>query len=440
MRKLALAPDLRDVLVVGDELRVTRFRSAEILAVDAGGAMMARAVPPLFRSVAVRGGQAFSAAVAWRALALPDGRVAVVHQRGCDEVVQHGGGRGGYGSSASSCDAIVHSAISVMDADGTVRGGPALGGLPLPVDMAVSPDGRELAVVSAANAYDPGLPSIAVLSLADTTDGPGTSESCHVAGRRDCPGCRTAVPVVTGEAIAVAFTPDGGLVVQTREPAALTLSGGPSPIVLSTDSRADTGHQVFHANAGAGVACASCHAEGLDDGRAWNFACIGARRTQSLQTGLRGTEPFHWNGDEKNFAALAHDVFTMRMSGPELTDGQLGATLSWIDGQPRMARASAADSAAAARGEAAFAKAGCAACHAGARFTNGETVDVGTGGAFQVPSLVGVGNHPPYLHDGCAATLADRFLPTCGGGDRHGTPSVLSAGELGDLVTYLGTL
>ena len=238
------------------------------------------------------------------------------------------------------------------------------------------------------------------------------------------------MPAVNGEAIAVAFTTEGSLIVQTREPAALTVGAGGSPIVLSTDSRADTGHQVFHANAGGGVACASCHAEGLDDGRAWKFACIGARRTQSLQTGLRGTEPFHWNGDEKNFAALAHDVFTMRMSGPELTDGQLGCDALLARRPAAHGARARADRAAAGRGEEAFAKAGCAVCHAGARFTNGETVDVGTGGAFQVPSLVGVGNHPPYLHDGCAATLADRFLPSCGGGDRHGTPSVLSAGEL----------
>ena len=46
-------------------------------------------------------------------------------------------------------------------------------------------------------------------------------------------------------------------------------------VTLSTASRADTGHLVFHANAGGGLACASCHAEGNDDGRVWNFACHG---------------------------------------------------------------------------------------------------------------------------------------------------------------------
>jgi hypothetical protein len=45
----------------------------------------------------------------------------------------------------------------------------------------------------------------------------------------------------------------------------------------------------------------------------------------------------------------------------------------------------------------------------------------------------------PYLHDGCAATLADRF-GACGGGDRHGATSTLSSAELADLIAYLETL
>jgi hypothetical protein len=443
VRALQLPSDLRDVVVVGGELRVSRFRAAELIAVDGQGAVTARVTPPTFRSTEVRGGQAFSAAVAWRAVAMPDGGVAMVHQRGCDDVVQHGGGRGGYGSNNASCDAILHSAISLVAVDGTVTNGPALGGLPLPVDLAVSPDGAQMAIVSAANAYDPGFPTVAVVSTRDVRDGAASGDNgagrCHVPGRDACDGCTAAVPSAFGEAIAVAFAPDGSVMVQTREPAALAIGTG-SPIVLATDSRADTGHQVFHANAGAGVACASCHAEGLDDGRVWNFACVGARRTQSLQTGLRGTEPFHWNGDEKDFPTLVHDVFTMRMSGPELTAAESTATLAWIDAQPRVTRAAPTDTAAVARGQALFAKAGCVGCHTGDHLTNETTVDVGTGGMFQVPSLVGVANHPPYLHDGCAATLADRFNPACGGGDRHGLTSGLAPSEIADLVTYLGTL
>ena len=101
---------------------------------------------------------------------------------------------------------------------------------------------------------------------------------------------------------------------------------------------------------------------------------------------------------------------------------------SWIDG------------ASAARGKAIFERAdvGCATCHSGAKLTNNATIDVGTGGAFQVPPLVGVGWRTPLRHDGCGATIADRFgaCKTTG----HGTTSTLSPPDIVDLSTYLESL
>jgi mono/diheme cytochrome c family protein len=132
------------------------------------------------------------------------------------------------------------------------------------------------------------------------------------------------------------------------------------------------------------------------------------------------------------------------MSGPELLADQTDAILTWLDGQPRVKRTAPADPAAVGRGQTIFNRpidgTSCATCHAGPGMTNSKTVDVGTGGALQVPSLVGLGNHPPYMHNGCAATLLDRFNPACGGGDKHGVTSRLAASELADLVSYLQTL
>ncbi len=81
----------------------------------------------------------------------------------------------------------------------------------------------------------------------------------------------------------------------------------------------------------------------------------------------------------------------------------------------------------------------CATCHGGPALTNNQTVDVGTGGAFQVPSLRGLAARAPYLHDGRAATLRERFEPS-GGGDRHGRTSGLTPMQISDLTAYLQTL
>jgi hypothetical protein len=64
---------------------------------------------------------------------------------------------------------------------------------------------------------------------------------------------------------------------------------------------------------------------------------------------------------------------------------------------------------------------------------------VGTGGKFQVPSLIGVAWRAPYLHSGCAATLEARF-GDCGGGELHGHTAQLAAGERTDLIAFLKSL
>ena len=46
----------------------------------------------------------------------------------------------------------MHHCITRINRDGTTHSGPALASLVLAVDMAVSPDGKQVAVVSAGNA------------------------------------------------------------------------------------------------------------------------------------------------------------------------------------------------------------------------------------------------------------------------------------------------
>jgi mono/diheme cytochrome c family protein len=320
---------------------------------------------------------------------------------------------------------IVLGVLTALGADGSVVLNvpfPAV----LPLDTAVSPDGSAVAAVAPGNALTSGLDTVFVFSACglqqESTSilaGDGTSE----------------------QPIAVAFAGGAQLLVQTREPAELRIYGAAAPITiaLSSVSRRDTGQDVFHTQAGGMIACASCHPEGGDDGHVWILDGK-RRRTPSLQGTIAGTAPYHWPGDEADLNVLVKDVYTVRMSGALLPDDQRNALTGWVQAVPPPAAPAWSNSRAAQRGQALFERTdvGCRTCHSGAKFTNNKTVDVGTGGAFQVPPLVGVGWRTPLMHDGCAATIADRFGACSTAG--HGSTASLSAGEISDLVSYLETL
>jgi cytochrome c553 len=253
----------------------------------------------------------------------------------------------------------------------------------------------------------------------------------------------TKLPSTTGEqAVAVTFAPSGELLVQSREPATLrildTTQSTWRTVPLSQVSRADLGHEIFHSTAGALVACASCHPEGGEDSHTWILDGE-ARRTPSLRGTIAGTAPYHWPGDQADIPSLLTDVYTGRMEGAPLTTAQSQTLEAWVNAIPAPPAPSWVDAASAARGQALFASTGCTTCHSGTKFTNNQTVDVGTGGFFQVPPLVGVGWRTPLLHDGCAATIADRF-GACATPQHSGSAAALTADQVADLTTYLETL
>src|SRR5262249_44595880 len=153
--------------------------------------------------------------------------------------------------------------------------------------------------------------------------------------------CQSLVPPpsqtpVQGEVIAVGFDKFDRVVVQTREPATLQIPEAGLTISLSNTSRADTGHMIFHASSGGGIASASRHLEGQEDGRTWSFACLGPRRTQSLGGGITGRAPFHWDGELKDFPALVDQIYVGRMSGRTLTTDQMNAAYGWLDTIPQL--------------------------------------------------------------------------------------------------------
>jgi mono/diheme cytochrome c family protein len=139
---------------------------------------------------------------------------------------------------------------------------------------------------------------------------------------------------------------------------------------------------------------------------------------------------------------VMNEVFVKRMGGEPQTPARMNAIASYVNQLADVPRSTPTDGDAVARGAAIFhdPDVGCTACHDGPRMTNSTTVDVGTGGLFQVPSLVGLSRGGPYMHNGCAAKLRDRFTAPCGGGDRHGHTSSLSPAQIDDLVAYLASL
>lgn len=504
MQTLRLAPNLRDVLVAGEHVLVSRLKTAEVLDVDLDSGRYVSARPaPLEQHLELadpsRQSRTLEPDGAFRMVDGGPSGVVLLHQLastapiqlepGDEEPVDESasvppserrmprpdpaGGATAYGGAVGDCSGIVHGAISQMSPGGSslVTGMP-LGRAVLPVDIAVSPDQR-WGVVAHAGAADPERP----MSGGPMADGPTASldGSAGAQGRisvhelsdvqalggplgDEC-APRVGEVDIDGQVTAVAFNPKTDeeavragtwIVAQTREPAALHFidevgSGVSATVSLSDVSVRDTGHDLFHRDTGAGIACASCHLEGGDDGHVWHFDPIGPRRTQSVNVGLRGTEPFHWDGDMHDLGMLVDEVFVRRMGGAHQSQPRLDALGEWLFSLEALPPQLPATDPAAERGRALFesAEVGCSGCHSGRALTNNQSYFVGTtesGHELQVPSLVGIGYRAPFLHAGCAETLADRFDPSCGGGDSHGQTSQLSSAEIEDLVAYLRTL
>lgn len=452
---IRLEPDLRDVVVSGERLFVTHFRAAAIDVLDSGGAIEAHSTLSLYLP---DGGGKFAPAVAWRAVAAPDGHVVIAHQRARIDslslVHDEEDGPGGYVGNGCTT-AAVHSSITVLDSKGIAINGDDDGGMSqmtLAVDLAVSASGTRVAIVAA------GSQRILEGPLADIIQSDGCADDRP--GRTTAALGDAALPIGSGslrvlpsspEPIAVAYGALDRVIVQMREPSRLEIHDPATGAIvgrvdLGGESRLDTAHRMFHGNpdsSNAPIACASCHPEGGDDGHTWTFEGVGSRRTQSLRGFSPETAPFHWEGDLPNAGALVDQVFVRRMGGAPQSAARKTALENWMRHIPEAAASTGIDPSAASRGRGMFFDdgVGCAGCHSGSLTTDNVTVDVGTGAAFQVPSLRGVGARAPYMHDGCAPRLMDRFTNVyCGGGDLHGKTSQLSSENLSDLVAYLETL
>lgn len=434
--------ELRDAWATPQGFRALTFRSATVVDLDPEGATTRTTTLP---EVALPDGAgqpaSFAPRVAWRGVRLANGSLVVVHQRHVEgdisaiQVPTAPPAPAYYGNTCSS--AVVRSAVSVIDAEGRVTGSRELGGV-LPVDLALSKDGTRLAVASAASHGFEVLPV------------------SHVAGAGVSGGTCGTTPRAPAFADdrgldAVGFTPKGDLVVHATEPNRIELiplgDEAPARILLSAAPIATPGSTLFHdATASPGtttvpIACASCHPEGREDGHVWTFFQKKVR-TQTTAGGIGGTAPFHWSGTLRTTTELLDDTFVTRMGHAKPSLETVRSLDGWVAGIAAPKRSSRATAEQLAHGEALFndPTVGCATCHSGVALTNNATVDVGTGGKFQVPSLRGVASRGPWMHDGCATSLRARFEPGSCGGTAHGQLGRLTSADLDDLTAWLETL
>lgn len=227
------------------------------------------------------------------------------------------------------------------------------------------------------------------------------------------------------------------------------------------------------------LSCGACHFEGLEDGRVWDFSTLGEglRNTVALlgrPSQEHGRLNWSANVDEvqdferqirllfKGVGFLPDEIYLEGTRSEPLGDPLAGlspeldalaayvASLDRVNPSPyRNPDGSLTPDGEA--GQALFLKLGCDFCHAGAGFTDsprGTLHDVGTLSelsgeragdllfGIDTPTLLGVWETAPYLHDGSAASLRD-VLTTRNVDDLHGYVSILSEAELDQLVAYL---
>jgi hypothetical protein len=391
------ADDLRDVVQRPHDVLVSTFRDARILAVADDGS-----VTPVLQHPSFTPG---TRQVAWRMVGRGTGALMTFQEEAIFPLTEscqaYGGPNGG----------VVGLALAYVDeslVESRWTGQPEV---PLAVDLAVSTSGLWSLVSAGTN-------------LVVQQHSIGGGEFHHDLG---------------GEPVAVAYRGEE-LVVFSREPSQLSFAiegQVPRTVTLPGVSVKSTAHALFHRVTQAGLACASCHPEGRDDGHLWTLP-EGKRRTNTLRGGLKASAPFHWQGDRADMGALLEDVLVHRMGGTRPSMDASSSLMDWLDAMPAIPGPGNLDAAAVLRGKALFesTEQGCATCHAGALGTNNTNNDVGTGGSFQVPRLVGLASHPPYFHDGSIAKLEDRFSPAAGG-ELHGHPALLTAGQKADLIEYL---
>jgi hypothetical protein len=193
------------------------------------------------------------------------------------------------------------------------------------------------------------------------------------------------------------------------------------------------------------ISCASCHNDGMDDGRVWDLGGFGegVRKTIPLRGRGTGHGLAHWTGNFDEIHDFENQIRSLNLGTGFLTPAEFIATAPPL-GAPKAGLSPDLDALAAyvaslstgftsphrpgpgtlspsaQQGRSEFASQGCLDCHALPQLTDSPAAlrhDVGTIDAasgerlgqpldgFDTPGLLAVWASPPYLHDGAAQTL-----------------------------------
>lgn len=295
----------------------------------------------------------------------------------------------------------------------------------------------------------------------DVITGPGGFQAVSFSGvgevavrhggrlRRIPVGRHPEAMLLAGDDLYVANRFDDSLSVIDLERGAVrqTISLGPAPQLTS----AQRGELLFfdaRLSHDGWLSCHSCHTDGHSSGLLVDTLGDGdygaPKRIPSL-LGTTGTGPWGWTGSAATLDEQVRKSVLTTMHGEPLDDHQVADLVAYLESLPaapprEFERQQRAAQELVARGRQLFAVRGCGECHAGPRFTSSETFDVGLADEqnrrqFNPPSLRGVGQRSPLLHDGRAAGLRDLL-----GRVRHQLAAPLSDQELEALRAYLRSL
>jgi mono/diheme cytochrome c family protein len=210
--------------------------------------------------------------------------------------------------------------------------------------------------------------------------------------------------------------------------------------VRPLDESIARGREIFHRSGDRtisrdGLACASCHPDGRDDGIVWGSP-KGRRRPITLAGNETRAATFGWGAESATIEEHVTETI-QRLGGRGLAKDDLASVLAYVRSLKPIPRAEREPSTEAQRGENVFRDRGCTSCHDEASgFSDHLPHDVGGGGPTVTPSLLGVGARATLFHDGRYEGI-DKLLTNA---KSMGNVGALSADDRKALAAFLVTL